>query len=136
MVKVGVMLLLLLKPEMGTEFEPFLAIVVLPMETYFELVLSRFSTNDEGIWNFSTLLTISCKNVTSASFFAPAGISTFPVVAARLTNPIRWKRPLAKVQVQNCTWLSSCSGCLWTKVSATAVTTAVLTTLPWVLVIF
>ena len=49
MIKVGVMLFLLLKPEMGTEFEPFLAIVVLPMETHFELVWSRFSTNDEGI---------------------------------------------------------------------------------------
>ena len=114
MVKFGVMLLLFLKPEMRTEFEPFSVIVVLPMETYFELLWSRFSANDEGIWNFSTLLTIPCKNVSYACF-APAWISTFPVVAARLTKPIRWNRPLAKVQVQNSTWLSSCFGCLSTK---------------------
>ena len=69
MVKVVVILLLLLKPEMETEFEPFLAISVLPTEIYFLLVWSRFSTNDEGIWNISTLLTISCKSVSSTSFF-------------------------------------------------------------------
>ena len=49
MVKVVVILLLSLKPEMGTEFEPFSAIVVFPMETYFELVWSRFITNDERV---------------------------------------------------------------------------------------
>ena len=38
MVKVAVILLLSLKLEIGTEFEPFSAIVALPMETYFELV--------------------------------------------------------------------------------------------------
>ena len=58
MVKVVVILLLPLKPEMETEFEPFLAIAVLPTEIYFLLVWSRFSTNDEGIWNISTLLKV------------------------------------------------------------------------------
>ena len=53
-VKVAVILLLSFKPEMGTEFEPFSAIVVLPMEACFELVPSRFSTNDEAICNFTT----------------------------------------------------------------------------------
>ena len=36
----------------------------------------------------------------------------------------------------NCTWLSFCSGCLSTKVSATAMGTAVLTTPQWDLVFF
>ena len=78
--------------KLGWNLNLFLVIVILPMETYFELVWSRFSTNDEGIWVFSTLLTISCKNVSYASFFAPAGILTFPVVPAHLTKPTRWNR--------------------------------------------
>ena len=113
------------------------AIVVLSMETYFELVWSRFSTNDEGVWNFSKLLIISCKNVSSASFFAPAGISTLPVVPVRLTKLMRWNRILAQIQFRNyCTWLSSWSGCLSTKASAAAMATAVLTTPPLDLVFF
>ena len=72
-----------------TEFESFLAIFVLSMETYFKLVWSRFSTNDKRIWNFSTLFTILCKNVSSTSVFAPAGISTFPVMPACLTKLMR-----------------------------------------------
>ena len=136
MVKVVVILLLSLEPEMGMEIETFSAIVVLPMETYFELVWSRFSTNDEGIWNFSTLLTISCKNISSTSFFANAGISIFPVVPARLTKPMRWNRHLAQVHTRNFTWLSSCSGCLLTKASANVMATAVLTTSPRYLVFY
>ena len=46
MVRVAVILLLSLMPEIGTEFEPFSAIVVLPMKTYFKLVWSRFTAND------------------------------------------------------------------------------------------
>ena len=53
MVKVVVILIQSLKPEMGTELEPFSTIVVLAVETYFQLVWPRFSTKDEGIWNFS-----------------------------------------------------------------------------------
>ena len=136
MVKVVVILLLSLKLEIGTEFEPFSAIVVLPMETYFELVWQRLSTKDERFWDFSKLLTISCKNVSSASFFARAGFSTFPVIPARLTKPVQWNRLLTQVQVQNCTWLSSFSGCLSTKALRTAMETAALTTPPWNLVFF
>ena len=130
MVKVSVICFLSLKLEMGTQFKPFSVITVLPMETYFEIVWSRFSTDNERIWNFSTLLTISCKNVSFASFFAPEGILTFPVVPARLTKSMRWNKLLAQVHVRNCTWLSSCSACLSTKALATAMTTAVLTTPP------
>ena len=90
MIKVVVILLLSLKPEMRTEFELFSAIFILLMETYFELIWSRFSTNDEEIWNFFTLLTTLCKNIISASFFAPAGISTFYIIPAYLTNSMRW----------------------------------------------
>ena len=49
MVKVVVILIQSLKPEMGTELEPFSTIVVLAVETYFQLVWPRFSTKDEGI---------------------------------------------------------------------------------------
>ena len=106
LVKVPVMLLLSLQPEMRTEFEPFSTTVILLMETCFELVGSRFKTQDEGIWSFFTLLSISCKNVRSTSFFASAEILTFPVVPARLTNPMRWNRLMDQVQLRNCTWLS------------------------------
>ena len=92
MIKVVVILLLSLKPEMRTEFELFSAIFILLMETYFELIWSRFSTNDEEIWNFFTLLTSLCKNIISASFFAPAGISTFYIIPACLTNSMQWNR--------------------------------------------
>ena len=61
MVKVAVKLLLEIKPEMGRKFEPFPVIFVLPMQTYFELVSSRFGTNDEGISHFFKLLTIHAK---------------------------------------------------------------------------
>ena len=106
------------------------------MQTYFELVSSRFGTNDEGISHFFKLLTMPCKNISSASLFAPTGISTFQVVPAHLTKPMWWKRRPAQVQVQNCIWLSSCSWYLSTKASATAVVTAVLATPPRDLVFF
>ena len=84
-----------------------------------------------------THISILCKNVSSAFFFAPVGISTFPVVPVRLTKPIRWNRLQAQIQFWNyCTWLSSCSGCLSTKASAAAMATAVLTTPPLDLVFF
>ena len=85
---------------MGTEFELFLAIFTLPIETYFEWIWSRFSTNDEGIWNFFSLLTTLCKNNISASFFAPAGISTFYVIPACLTKFMQWNR--AAVREYHC----------------------------------
>ena len=59
-----------------------------------------------GIWCFSTLLTIWCKNFRSASFWAPTGIFTLPVVFIRWTKPKRRKR-LSTQDFPNLRWFFS-----------------------------
>ena len=113
MVKVEVMFLLSFKAPMSTYVEHFFAIFVLSIETYLDLVWSRL--NNGGIWNSWTLFTISLRDVSTASFLTPSDISTFPVVAVLLINPVQLNNLLALVQVGNCMWPSSCSGYLLSK---------------------
>ena len=116
MVKVEVMFLLSFKPLMGTYVEHFFAFFFFKsIETYLDLVWSRLSMNDGGIWNSWTLFTISLRDVSTASFLTPSDISTFPVVAVLLINPVQLNNLLALVQVGNCMWPSSCSGYLLSK---------------------
>ena len=86
MIKVTVMLLLSLNPRTGKDVEPFFVIFALSIETYFEFIWSKLSTNDCGIWNSSTLFTILFRNVNSASCLAPSGIKALPVVAVLHAN--------------------------------------------------
>ena len=56
---------------------------------YFNEVWSKLSIPEIEIRYFSTVDTTLCKRVSSASFFAPLGISTLEVVAVLLTKCIQ-----------------------------------------------
>lgn len=76
----------------GTEVEPFWAMTLLFVDTYFDGVWSKFIVNSGGILCFSTLFSVRCANFNSTSLTALDGNSTYPVVSRRLTNPIRWNK--------------------------------------------
>ena len=75
-------------PEMATCFEFFGASVFRLHGAYFNEVWSKLSIIEIGIWYFSTVDTILCKRVSSASFFVPLWISTLEIVAVLLTKCI------------------------------------------------
>ena len=71
-------------------FEPRFAKVWLDTGPYFGGVWSKFMTKDDGMSCSSANLMIWWWYKRPASFFAPSGMTDLPVVADRLTNPIRW----------------------------------------------
>ena len=73
---------------------------------YFKGVWSRFKIRESGIWYLSTTDAILCKYRNSASFLAPSGISTFPVVFILLLKPILLNRRLAQLEESKSIWFN------------------------------
>ena len=89
------MLLLSVEPTIDTDLEPFFAKICLPTGIFFKGVWSRLRMRQGGTLCSSAIVTMSWRYTSWASFSAPSGISTFPVVHIRFTKPIRLNKLLA-----------------------------------------
>ena len=87
--KVSVILLLSVRPFIGTEEEFLAAIVILPTETYEQGVWSAFSTNSGGILCSLIVLFMSLRNVSLRSSNSPQGTGRRVVVPALREKPHR-----------------------------------------------
>ena len=87
--KVSVILLLSVRPFIGTEEEFLGAIVILPTETYEQGVWSAFSTNSGGILCSLIVLFMSLRNVSLHSSNSPRGTGGRVVVPALREKPHR-----------------------------------------------
>ena len=86
-VNVQVVLRLSDHPAIETDLEFCFAIVWCIAGMYFKGLWSKFMINDWGISYFSTIVTMLWGYNNSASFLAPSGISTLPVVRIRFWSP-------------------------------------------------
>ena len=123
------MLLLSLMPAIGTLLSPFWSIVVDNTCTYFDGVWSKLMVKEGGIWCFSTLLTIWCRNFSSFSFWGPTGIFTLPVVFIWWTK-LRQRIRLWSKDLPNSRWSFSKIGYHFVSTFAVAIATMVFTTPP------
>ena len=92
--KVRVMLVLSVEPAIDTDLELFFAKLCLPIGIYLKGVWSRLRVRQDDTLCSSAIVTMSWRYTSWASFLAPSGISTFPVVNIRFTKPIRLKKLL------------------------------------------
>ena len=76
MAKVAVIILLSSEAVIGTEVEPFWAMVLLFIDTYFERFWWKFVNNSDMILCFSTRFTMQCLNFNWASLTTPNSNST------------------------------------------------------------
>ena len=127
MEQVAVMNLLLFAPAIETLVSPRFTMVIDETCTYLDGVWSKLMIKEGGIWYFSTWLTTRCKNFSSAFFWAPTGICTFPVVLIRQTKPIRRKRLWAQ-NLSIFKFSFSRRGYRFSKAFAVAISTKELTT--------
>ena len=92
MTKVAVIILLSSKADIGTEVEPFWAMVLLFIDTYFERFWWKFINNCDMILCFSTRFTMQCLNFNSASLTAPNSNSTFLDPLRPISLPITMRQ--------------------------------------------
>ena len=91
-VNVPVIIRLSETPLIGTALDDYCANAVFPDGTYFNGVWSWLRTIYFGMLWVSIKFKILLRYKSSASLLTPSGISTFPVVANLLANPLQWKR--------------------------------------------
>ena len=101
-VKVPVILHLSDDPAIETDLEFCFAIVWFIAGMYFKGVWSKFMINEWGILYFSMWIYNN-----SASFLAPSGISTLPVVRIRFLKPILRNKLCAQCEGSRLIWLKS-----------------------------
>ena len=104
-VKVPVILHLSDDPAIETDLEFCFAIVWFIAGMYFKGVWSKFMINEWGISYFSTIVTMLWRYNNSASFQAPSGISTLPVVHIRFLKTILWNKLCAQCEESRSMWL-------------------------------
>ena len=112
--------------DIATVLTFFLSSVWLLTGAYLSDVWSQFLINDGEIWYLSTISIILGWKTKPTSLMAPLGNFGLPVVAARHTNPILWKRLLAQSVFSKSIHLS-CSSLLYSiKAFAVAIATTLL----------
>ena len=94
---------------------------------------SFISIEYHRIWNFSTVNTILCKKVSSASFFATSGICNLEVLAVLLTKCIWWNKLWIHHRLSRSITSSSFCRLHFTRALATDLATTVFKTPPFFL---
>ena len=104
-VKVPVILRVSDDPALETDLEFYFGIVWFIAGMYFKGVWSKSMINEWRISYFLTIVMMLRRYSNSASFLAPSGISTLPVVCIRFVKPILRNKLCAQCEESRSMWL-------------------------------